>query len=72
MQLSHMIPGVNTISSKLSVVRVNGAGGVWGCSETPAGPLKKFLGSKEYLNWLKIDLNAPKIITVQDYKQAQN
>ena len=46
--------------------------GVWGCSETPPGPLRKFLGSKEYLNWLKIDLNAAKIITIQDYKHAQN
>ena len=47
-------------------------GGVWGCSETPAGPLRKFLGSKEHLNWLKIDLNAAEIITIQDYKHAQN
>ena len=46
--------------------------GVWGCSETPEGPLRKFLGSKEYLNWLKIDLNEAKIITIQDYKHAQN
>ena len=46
--------------------------GVWGCSETPVGPLRKFLGSKEHLNWLKIDLNAAEIITIQDNKQAQN
>ena len=36
--------------------------GVWGCSETPAGPLKKISGSKEHLNWLEIDLNAAEII----------
>ena len=46
--------------------------GVCGSSETPAGPLRKFLGSKEHLNWLKIDLNAAKITTIQDYKHAQN
>ena len=31
-------------------------------------PLRKFLGCKEHLDWLKIDLNAVKTITVQDYK----
>ena len=46
--------------------------GIWGCSETPVGPLKKFVGSKEHLNWLKIDLNAAKIITIQDHKHVQN
>ena len=30
--------------------------------------LRKLSGSKEHLDWLKIDLNAAKIITVQDYK----
>ena len=29
---------------------------------------EKNLGSKEHLDWLKIDLNGTKIITVQDYK----
>ena len=46
--------------------------GLWGCFETPAGPLRKFLGSKEHLNWLEIDLNAAEIITIQDDKHAQN
>ena len=32
----------------------------------------KFSGSKERLDWLKIDLNAAKIITVQDYKRTKN
>ena len=62
MQPSHMIPGVNIISRKVSVASINKAGG----SETPAGPLRKILGSKEYLNWLKLDLNAAVIITIQD------
>ena len=30
--------------------------------------LRKLSGSKEHLDWLKIDLNVAKIITVQDYK----
>ena len=34
--------------------------------------LIKFLGSKEHLDWLKIDLNTVKIITVQDYKRTRN
>ena len=32
----------------------------------------KFSGTKERLDWLKIDLNAVKIITVQDYKHTRN
>ena len=69
-QLSYMIPGVNIIDRKVNVASVNRAGGVWGCSETLVGPLRKFLGSKEHLNWLKIDLNAAEIISIQDYKQT--
>ena len=48
--------------------------GVWGCCEPLSGgfrgqsPLRKFLGSKDHLDWLKIDLNVAEIITVQDYK----
>ena len=34
--------------------------------------LRKFLGSKEHLAWLKIDLNVTEIITVQDYKCRTN
>ena len=49
---------------KVSVASVNRAGGVWGCSETPAGSLRKFLGSKDHLNWLKIDFNAAEIISI--------
>ena len=35
-------------------------------------PLSKVLGSKKHLDWLKIDLNAAEIITVQDYKRTKN
>ena len=48
-----------------------------GCSESLSrgfsgqSPLIKLLGSKEHLDWLKIDLNAAKI-TVQDYAQIIN
>ena len=35
-------------------------------------PLRKFLGSKEYLDWLEIDLNGAEIVTVQDYECAKN
>ena len=47
-----MILGVNIISGK--------AGGVLG--------KRKFLGSKDHLDWLKIDLNTAETITVQDCK----
>ena len=36
------------------------------------GKRNKFSGSKECLDWGKIDLNAAKIITVQDYKRTKN
>ena len=32
--------------------------------------LRIFSGSKERLDWLKIDLNAAEILTFQDYKQV--
>ena len=34
--------------------------------------LRKVLSCKEHLDWLKIDLNATKVIAVQDYKHRQN
>ena len=71
---SDMIPGVNITSGKASVECVNGAGRSGGYFEPLRGgevrgrsPLTKLLYSKEYLDWLKIDLNAVEIITVQDY-----
>ena len=41
--------------------------GVWACSKTPAGLLRKFLDSKVHQDWLKIDLHVDKTITVQEY-----
>ena len=34
--------------------------------------LNNILGSQKHLRWLKIDLNAAKIITVQDSKHTEN
>ena len=64
-----MIPGANIISRKASVASVNRAGGSEPLSRGFRGwsPIRKFLGSKEHLDWLKIDLNALKIKTVEDY-----
>ena len=76
MQISDMIPGVNIVSkskyskfSKVNVASVNGAG-------TPVGvlggsTLRKFLGPKEHLDWLKMDFYMTKMITVQDYKHKK-
>ena len=56
------IPEVNIISAKASVASVNEAGGPGGAPCPSAGDLgrhsslRKFLGSKEHLDWLKIDL----------------
>ena len=77
-----MILGVNIICEKASIASVSGAGGGGGGSGGTLSPfsrgfkgwssLRKFLGSKEHLDWLKIDLNAAKIITVQDNKGTKN
>ena len=51
---------------------------VWWSSDTLSrdfrgqSPLGKILGSKENLDWLKIDLNMTKIITAQDFKRTKN
>ena len=64
-----MIPGVN-ITEKTSVVSINGAVALGGALRLSAGvlggrvPLRKLLGSKEHLDWPKIDLNMTKIITI--------
>ena len=58
-----MIPGVNITSGKASVASINRARGPGGLS-----PSVEDLGFKEYLAWLKIDLNSVEIITVQEYK----
>ena len=73
-----MIPRVNIISGKASVASVNGAGGSERHSEPLSRgfrrwiPLRKFLGCKEHLDWLKIDTNAAKIRTAQDYIRTKN
>ena len=69
-----MILGANIISGKASVASVNRAGGSEFLSRGFRGwsPQRKFLGSKEHLDWLKIDLNAVEIRTVQDYIRTKN
>ena len=57
-----MIPGANIISRKASVASVNRAGGYEPHRGFMGGSLlRKFLGLKEHLDWLKIDLNAVEI-----------
>ena len=64
MQIQDMILGVNIIGGKVSIVRINGVLG-W-------NTLRNFLGSEDHLDWPKIDFNAAKIITVQDYNNNSN
>ena len=77
MQISDLMPGVNIIGRKVSIASINWAEGSEGCSGTPAGDfrgqstLRNLLGSKEHLDWLKIDLNVPEIITVQKSTQKK-
>ena len=68
-----MIPGAKIISGKASVARVNRAGGSEPLSRRfrEWSTLRKFLGSKEPPDWLKIDLNAVEIRTVQDCAKAR-
>ena len=69
-----MIPEVN-ITEKQVLMEPGGFGD---CFEPLCrgfrgqSPLRNFLGSKKHLDWLKIDLNAAKIITVQEYEGAKN
>ena len=69
-----MIPGANIISGKASLASVNRAGGSEPLSKGSRewSPLRKILGSKEDLDWLKIDLNVVEIRTVQDYICTKN
>ena len=60
MQISDMISGVNLIGGKVSPASINRAGRSGGIPD-----------SKEDLDWLKLDLNAVKIITVQDWKKKK-
>ena len=51
---TEMIPGENIISRKASVASINRAGESEALSRGFRGwsPLRRFLGSKEYLDWL--------------------
>ena len=60
-----MIPEIN-IRGNSSVASINGAKGSGGREKT-----NKFSGTKERLDWLKIDLNAAKIIIVQECKHIK-
>ena len=73
-----MIPGVNIISGEAGIASVNVAEesgrhceprsvGFKGCSSK-----WNFLGYKEHLDWLKLDLNTAEIIIVQNYKRTKN
>ena len=56
---------------------INRAGGGLGMFSDPSrgfrgqSTLREFFGSKEHLDWLKIDLNVAEIITVQDNKHKK-
>ena len=52
---------------------LGGLGGIWSPQREFRGLclLRKLLGSKEHLYWLKICLNAAEIINVQDYKRTK-
>ena len=83
-----MIPEVNIISGDASVNRAGelewggggGGGGGWGggALNPSAGgfrglsSLRKFVGSKKHLDWLKIDLNVVKVIAVPDNKHTKH
>ena len=76
MKVADIIPGVNTISRKVSVASINKAGRsvvFWDPSGGFRGwnTLTKFLDSKEHLDWFKIDLNAAEVITVQGYRHKK-
>ena len=64
------ISGVNIIDRKVSVTSVSGVLRLPIRVFRGQSSLRKPLGSKEYVDWLKIDLNVAEIITVQDYKQS--
>ena len=70
-----MAAWVNTIGRTVSVTSANQAGGSGGVLRSQLqfqGILRKILGSKEHVDWLKIDLNVAEIITIQDYKHKKN
>ena len=78
MQISDMIPGVNIIGGKVSAAIVIRDVGSWGVlrpqirgGDREWSTLRKFLDSKEHLDWLEIDLNVAEIIPAQYYKHKK-
>ena len=65
-----IIPGLNIITRKPAIANINGAGGS-GAFRGQSSQ-RTFLGTKEHLDWLKIDLNEAIIFTVQDHKHTKN
>ena len=69
-----MIPGVNIISRNSSIANINrseGSGSTLSPSVVVIGgqsPLRKSLAPNKHLDWVKVDLNAAKIVAVQGYK----
>ena len=59
-----MIPGVKINTEKSKRRERKRSWRVWSAL--------KFLGSKEHLDWLKIDLNAAEIFIIQYYKRTKN
>ena len=77
MEISDMILGMNKIHGKVSIAIVNKAGGLgvfWDPSRGFRGQstVRKFLASKELQDWFKLDFNASKIISVEDYIKKIN
>ena len=63
LDIRRIILGASITSGKASAASTNRAGG----SKTLSRVKRKFLGYKEHLDWLKIDLNAVEIRAIQDY-----
>ena len=66
-----MIPRLHIISGEASVASVNRAGGLGDALSLLVGGLRGSIKGLKGLDWLKTDLNAGKIITVQDYKRKK-
>ena len=65
------------MGEKVSVADVNRARGSGGVLKTQQGvrgpsPLRRFFGSKQHQDWIKMDLNVAEIITVQEYKHLKD
>ena len=60
------------LSSTINILKPWHGRNVWLQIKSRGGSLRKFLGSKEHLDWLKIDLNVAKISTVKYYRHTKN